>query len=178
MTSKKTVLITGCSDGGIGSGIALTFHERGYHVFATARDISKMSALKGLLSLTLLILDVEEPTHVVNAVKSVESKTGGTLDILINNAGRNHFMPVLDININEAKRIFDTNFWGALAVTQAFAPLVIKAKGTIVNIGSISGHVNVLHMGRFPFQFQCARLIISQVFMQHQNAHSKLLVKH
>jgi 1-acylglycerone phosphate reductase len=153
MTLKKTVLIIGCSDGGIRSGITFTFHERGYHVFATARDILKMFTLKGLLSLTLLILDVEEPTHVFNAIKSVESKTRGTLDILINNAGRNHFMPVLDININKAKRIFDTNFWGALAMTQAFAPLVIKAKGTIVNIGSISSHVNVPHMGRFPFQF-------------------------
>ena len=98
MTSKKTVLITGCSDGGIGSGIALTFHQRGYHVFATARDTSNMFALKDLPRMTLLILDVEDPTHIVNAVKTVESTTGGTLDILINNAGRNHFMPVLDIN--------------------------------------------------------------------------------
>ena len=142
MTSKKTVLITGCSDGGIGSGIALAFHQRGYHVFATARDTSKMFALKDLPRMTLLILDVEDPTHIVNAVKTVESKTGGILDILINNAGRNHFMPVLDINIDKAKRIFDTNFWGSLAVTQAFTPLVIKAEGTIVNIGSISGNVN------------------------------------
>ena len=98
MTSKKTVLITGCSDGGIGSDIALTFHQRGYHVLATARDTSKMFAPKDLPRMTLLILDVEDPTHTVNAVKTVESKTGGTLDILINNSGRNHFMPVLDIN--------------------------------------------------------------------------------
>jgi 1-acylglycerone phosphate reductase len=151
MSSKKTVLITGCSDGGIGSGIAVSFHECGYHVFATARDVSKMSVLENLASVTLLILDVGEPTHIANALKSVESETGGTLDILINNAGRNHFMPVLDINIGEAKHIFDTNFWGPLAMMQAFAPLVIKAKGTVVNIGSISGHINVPYMGRFPF---------------------------
>jgi len=82
------------------------------------------------------------------AVKSRSRETGGVLDYQINNASCNHFSPVLDIAITEAKQIFDEIFWGALAVTQAFAPFVIKAENTIVNNTSISGHVNVPFMSK------------------------------
>lgn len=148
MATPKSILITGCSDGGIGSALAHVFQSRGYHVFATARTISKMSELAKLSNMTLLTLDVTQSSHIADATEWVQRRTGGTLDYLINNAGRNHFSPILDANIEECKRIFDINLWGTLAVTQAFAPLVIKAKGTIVNITSISGHINVPWMGR------------------------------
>jgi NAD(P)-dependent dehydrogenase (short-subunit alcohol dehydrogenase family) len=58
-------------------------------------------------------------------------------------------MPTVDIDIIEAKKIYDTNFWGALAVIQAFALMVIEVKGTTVNNCSISGHLNVPFMGLF-----------------------------
>lgn len=48
-------------------------------------------------------------------------------------------MPILDVDLEPARKVFDTNFFGRVAVTQAFAPLLIASKGTIVNIGSISG---------------------------------------
>lgn len=148
MPPLKSVLITGCSDGGIGSALVATFHERGYHVFATARDVSKMSALADLQNTTLLVLDVGNPDQISTAVEAIAKETGGTLDILINNAGRNHFSPVLDIDIAAAKKVYETNLWGPLAMIQAFAPLVINAKGTIVSVTSISGYVNVPHMGK------------------------------
>ena len=149
MSSKKSVLITGCSDGGIGSGLALAFHARGFHVFATARNPSKMSALAKLSNMTLLTLDVEEPAHIAVAVAAVQSGADNKLDVLINNSGRNHFSPVLDIDLQEARRIFDVNFWGALSVIQAFSPLVVKARGTIVSVTSAAGHVNVPYMGLY-----------------------------
>lgn len=148
MPTTKSILITGCSDGGIGSALARVFQSRGYHVFATARTLSKMSELADLSLVSLLTLDITVSSHITAAVESVRRETGGTLDYLINNAGRNHFSPLLDASIDESKRIFDTNLWGSLAVTQAFAPLVIKAKGTIVNITSISGHLNLPWMGQ------------------------------
>jgi NADP-dependent 3-hydroxy acid dehydrogenase YdfG len=56
--SPKTVLITGCSVGGIGSALALEFHRRGLHVFATARSLDKLAHLANLDCVTLLQLDV------------------------------------------------------------------------------------------------------------------------
>ena len=144
---EKSVLITGCSDGGIGSALALNFQARGFHVFATARNVSKMSALANLTSVTMLTLDVQKSTYIAAAVAAVQNQAGGKLDILINNASRNHFAPVLDIDIIEARHIFDVNFWAPLAIIQAFSPLVITARGSIVNVTSISGHMNVPYMG-------------------------------
>ncbi|OQD72945.1 hypothetical protein PENDEC_c018G06803 [Penicillium decumbens] len=149
ISPKGSVLITGCSDGGIGSGLALVFQERGYHVFATARNLDKTSALKDLPNVTLLKLDVTDASHIQPVKDAVSAHTGGTLSYLINNAGRNHFMPLLDEDINAAKMIFETNVWGPLAITQAFAPLLIKAKGTLVNITSIAGHGTWPTMGTY-----------------------------
>jgi NAD(P)-dependent dehydrogenase (short-subunit alcohol dehydrogenase family) len=145
---KKTVLITGCSDGGIGGSLALAFHAQEFHVFATARTPSKMSELSRLPNITLLTLDVLDSNQITAAVEAVTTATGGSLDILINNSGVNHFCPTLDIDIEEAKRIFDTNFWAPLNIVKTFIPLVIKAKGSIVNVTSIAGHVNVPYMGK------------------------------
>jgi NADP-dependent 3-hydroxy acid dehydrogenase YdfG len=117
MSLQGTVLITGCSDGGIGSALADTFQSRGYYVFATVRDPSKASKLSKLPNVMLMTLDVTDAFQLAAAVQVVQRETGGSLDYLINNAGRNHFMPLLDENIETTKRIFDTNVWGTLAVT-------------------------------------------------------------
>ncbi len=58
----------------------------------------------------------------------------------MNNSARGLFMPALDVDIEEARKVFDVNFWGALGVTQNFAPLLIAAKGTVINISSITAH--------------------------------------
>lgn len=57
-------------------------------------------------------------------------------------------MPLLDENIEDAKSIHNTNVWGPLAVTKAFAPLLIKAEGTIVFITSVAGHLNTPYQGK------------------------------
>lgn len=147
MASEGTVLITGCSDDGIGYGLAAQFQKRGYHVFATARNTSKMSKLKDLANVTLLQLDVVEAAHIKAAVEAVTKHTGGPLDYLISNAGHNHFMPVLDEDLDTVKALFDVNVFGPMALTKAFAPLVLKAKGSIAFVTSISGYVNVPWMG-------------------------------
>ncbi|KAK9783957.1 hypothetical protein SCAR479_00516 [Seiridium cardinale] len=147
--APESVLITGCSDGGIGSALAIVFQQRGFHVFATARDVSKMSILSGLDDVTLLTLDVVKAADVKAAVKAVAKQTGGTLNYLVNNAGRNHFMPILDESIDVVKSVFDTNFFGPIAITQAFAPLLIKSKGVAVYITSVSGYLNIPYMGTY-----------------------------
>ena len=147
LTTKKTVLITGCSDGGLGSALVSAFLRENYYVFATTRNVSKMSSLSKLPSVTLLEFDVTVDSQIVAAVESVKN-SAGRLDILMNNAGRNHFSPVLDIDVSEAKQIYEINLWGPLAMIKAFMPLIMESKGIVVNTTSISGYLNVPYMGK------------------------------
>jgi 1-acylglycerone phosphate reductase len=84
--APKTVLITGCSEGGIGDALAQVFHRKGLRVFATARNLSKIEHLKKM-GLETLPLDVTDAASIKAVVESIKSITGGTLDILVNNSG-------------------------------------------------------------------------------------------
>ena len=139
-TPKRTVLITGCSEGGLGAALATAFHEAGLHVYATARNPAKMSRLTSL-GIETLTLDVLSESSIAACVSKLPS-----LDILINNAGASFLMPVVDISIAEAKKTFDLNVWSYIAVTQAFMPLLLESKGMIVNQTSVAGSCTI------PFQ--------------------------
>ena len=138
--SKRTVLITGCSDGGLGAALAIAFHEAGLHVYATARNPSKMTHVESL-GIETLTLDVQSDVSIAACVSELTD-----LDILVNNAGGMYNMPFFDLSIAEAKKIFDLNLWSYLAITQAFLPLLLKSKGMIVNQTSIASVMSI------PFQ--------------------------
>ena len=129
--SKRTVLITGCSDGGLGAALAVAFHDTGLQVYATARNASKMSHLSSL-GIKTLTLDVLSESSIAACAAQVPS-----LDILVNNAGSSYSMPISDMSIAEAKKQFDINVWSHLAVTQAFLPHLLKSRGMIVNQTSV-----------------------------------------
>lgn len=130
---KRKVLITGCSDGGMGSALAVAFERSGLHVIATARNVSSMSSLSSSDGIELLALDITSDESIKQCVEKVDQ-----LDILVNNAGAAYAMPVTDADISEAKKLFDINVWGQIATTQAFLPLLMKSKNAmIVNHTSI-----------------------------------------
>lgn len=139
--SKKTVLITGCSEGGLGAALAKAFHARDYQVYATLRDPAKAKSLEHVEGIEISTLDVTKNESIQQCVQQIEKKTGGTLDVLVNNAGADCTMPLLDVSLEEAKALYDLNVWAVLALTQAFAPMLIKATGTIVNIDSGAAHL-------------------------------------
>ena len=68
----------------------------------------------------------------------------------MNNAGRNYTVPALEVDFDEVQATFDTNLFGVMRMCQAFAPLLIRAKGVIVQIGSVAGVI--------PYVFGCASL--------------------
>lgn len=148
-----SVLITGCSSGGIGSSLALAFHASGLHVFATARDVSKLQHLVHLPNITLLPLDVTSIPSISAAVEVVKKTNDGKLKYLVNNSGRGMVMPMLDVDIKEAKKLYDVNLWGPLIVTKAFAELIIASKGTIVLVGSSAGVMGFPWTGTYFFFF-------------------------
>lgn len=135
--SQKTVLITGCSDGGIGAALAAEFHRRGCRVFATARNVDKMQSLRAL-GIEAVAMDVTSDASIAQAVAEVERATaGGSLDLLVNNAGVHHFMPFADSRPEDFRRVIDTNITAVFVVTHAFLPLLMRARGVVANIGSV-----------------------------------------
>jgi NADP-dependent 3-hydroxy acid dehydrogenase YdfG len=139
--TNTTVLITGCSEGGMGAALAEEFHRSGYSVYATARDQSKMASLSAL-GIKTMALDIQSQESIDQCVKSMPH-----LDILVNNAGASYTMPIVDMSIPEAKKLFDCNVWGHLALTQAFMPrLLASPKAMVVNHTSVGVHAAL------PFQ--------------------------
>ncbi|KAL3441915.1 hypothetical protein BJX65DRAFT_241986 [Aspergillus insuetus] len=137
--SRKSVLITGCSPGGIGNALAREFHKHGLRVFATARDAESIDDLAAL-GVETLSLTVDDEKSVQLCLAEVEERLGGKgLDYLVNNAGRNYTVPALEVDLAEVRAIFETNFVAIVNICKAFIPLLIKAKGTIVQIGSVAG---------------------------------------
>jgi 1-acylglycerone phosphate reductase len=87
MAAKRTVLITGCSEGGIGHSLALEFARQRFHFSVTTRHFSSMMSLSTNPDITLLELNVTSQSSIQNAHGVVAKVTGGTLDIIYRNAG-------------------------------------------------------------------------------------------
>ncbi|KAJ3456028.1 hypothetical protein MRS44_016051 [Fusarium solani] len=134
---KKTVLITGCTPGGIGEALCNEFHSRGFHVIATARRPHLLGSLRDA-GMSVVPLDVSSAESIAACKKEVQELTDGYLDILVNNAGLTYTVPATDINMDEIRQTFEANVFGIMAMVQAFAPLLIKARGLIIMISSLS----------------------------------------
>ncbi|KAF2659507.1 NAD(P)-binding protein [Lophiostoma macrostomum CBS 122681] len=144
--TRKICLVTGCSNGGCGAALAEAFRDAGYHVFATARSPSKIpQSLHSSPNVTVLALNVTSSQSIAALAKEVGMQTGGKLDVLVNNAGLGLSKPALDTTIDEARKLFDLNFFGVLEMTQAFAPMLVRAQGCVVNNSSVGGYM------AFPF---------------------------
>ncbi|TAQ86173.1 hypothetical protein B7494_g5504 [Chlorociboria aeruginascens] len=125
-----------CSPGGIGHALAREFHAKG-----PSSSLRKVLTDLENLGMTTLSLEVRQSESIAAVKKEVEALTGGSLHILVNNAGRNCTVPALDVDLDEARDCFETNFFATIALTQAFIPLLISSRGLILNIGSIAAIV-------------------------------------
>ena len=134
---QKAVLVTGASTG-IGRLIAERLAADGHFVYAGARKPTDIAALSAIENIQGIRLDVTIPSDISAAVKLVENRGLG-LHAVVNNAGVNVLAPLIEIEEDELDFLFDVNIYGPYRITKAFAPMVIEAKGRIVNISSISG---------------------------------------
>ncbi|KAL4787538.1 hypothetical protein BJX76DRAFT_318313 [Aspergillus varians] len=137
--TRKSVLITGCAPGGIGNSLAREFHRHGLRVFATARDAKSLEDLAAL-GIETLSLTVDDEHSIQLCFAEIEKRVGDRgLDFLVNNAGRNYTVPATEVNLSEVRNTFEVNFFAVVYICKTFVPLLIKAKGTIVQIGSVAG---------------------------------------
>ncbi|KJX95354.1 short chain dehydrogenase/reductase like protein [Zymoseptoria brevis] len=134
----KSVLITGCSPGGIGHSLAREFKSRGFRVFATARKAETISDLAAL-GIETLSLEVTEEKSIQALHDEIASRTNNSLDYLVNNAGRNYTVPAAHVDMEEIRLTYETNVFAVMRLCQIFTPLLINAKGAIVQIGSVAG---------------------------------------
>ncbi|KAI9489335.1 hypothetical protein BDB00DRAFT_843952 [Zychaea mexicana] len=137
--TQSVVLITGCTEGGIGYGLCEEFVKQRCRVYATARRVESMGALQGC---ELLALDVTNAASIESTVQKVIDEAGH-IDILINNAGAPGVDPLLDIDMDDARQCFEVNVFGLLSMCRAVARHMAKrGSGKIANVGSIVGYAS------------------------------------
>jgi NAD(P)-dependent dehydrogenase (short-subunit alcohol dehydrogenase family) len=147
MSSTPNALVTGASRG-IGWAIAQRLASEGYRVYAGMRQPRpSVGELRG--DLRPLELDITDASSIAAAVESVGRESGG-LDVLVNNAGYGLLGAVEELPLEALRSQFDTNVFGAMALTQAVLPgMREKGSGAVVNISSLAGLVSVPFMGAY-----------------------------
>lgn len=130
-THKPVALVTGASSG-IGEAAARQLLAAGYAVYGTSRR----GAEAGQGTFPLLALDVTDDASVVAAIAELQRREG-RLDLLVNNAGVGVQGAAEESSIEQVRSLFETNFYGAVRVTNAVLPIMRKqGSGRILNVGS------------------------------------------
>jgi NAD(P)-dependent dehydrogenase (short-subunit alcohol dehydrogenase family) len=138
MLKNYVALVTGVSSG-IGWATAELLAEHGFHVFGTMRRPGE-NAPSGV---EILPLDVRDDASVRSCVDRVLG-TAGRIDLLVNNAGVALYGALEEVSIEQARALFETNFFGVLRMTQAALPTMREqGRGRIVNIGSVAGFLPI-----------------------------------
>jgi dehydrogenase/reductase SDR family member 7B len=138
---------------GIGEAIARAFVSEGAHVVMSSRDFTRLEEARarvGTLERTAAIeCDIRNRRQIEVLVTEARDRFG-RIDVWINNAGYGMLDSIATMSMEECRKLFDTNFFGALDCMQIVIPtLKAQGNGTIINISSIVGHLPVPHMGAY-----------------------------
>ena len=144
MMQTKTVLVTGSSSG-FGRGMVTRFLEEGYTVVATLRNCEARKSLfsseqeKYRERLICAELDVTSETDRHAIRRLVETRLGGRLDVLINNAGQGLFGSLEDLTEEQIRRNFEVLVFAPIWLTRELLPALRSAKGRLINMSSVLG---------------------------------------
>lgn len=137
--TPKIALVTGASSG-IGEATALKLQEIGYTVYGAARRAERLQEL-ATHGIRPLAMDVTDDDSMRAGVEQIIADTG-RLDVLVNNAGYGSYGAIEDVPLDEARRQFDVNVFGAMRLTQLVLPhMRAQGHGTVVNISSMGGKI-------------------------------------
>ncbi len=148
VSQTRIWFITGCSKG-LGRALAETVLEQGETVVLTARNLQQIEDLViRFPNRTLAVkLDVTKPEEVREAVKQAIAKFG-RIDVLVNNAGYGVLGAIEEVNDEEVRSQFETNFFGVLEVLRTVLPYMRQQRsGHILNISSVGGFVSYAGTG-------------------------------
>lgn len=141
MLNKKTILITGASNG-IGFEIAKLASSLGHLVIAISRDITNLKPFDYIDSYSV---DITKDDVIESFIKKLIQKKV-RLDIVINNAGLLVNMPFEETSIETFKKVYDVNVFGVISLIRMCLPIINK-KGHVLNISSMGG---VQGSSKFP----------------------------
>ena len=145
--TRKHLLITGTSSG-IGKATMEAALEAGYHVFAGDRSVEANEQPNDQDALTKLHLDITNDDDIAAAVETITDHVGDAgLDGLANIAGVGIPGPLETLPVDSLRASFAVDVFGQIALTQPLLPLIRKAKGRIIFIGSIGDRVTIPFMG-------------------------------
>lgn len=138
MSTPPTVLVTGAGRG-IGRAAAELFADEGWRVVAGVRDVEGARAAHASRpAIEVVALDVTDADAVARGVAEAERVAGGAIDCLVSNAGYAVLGAVEDVDLDEVRAMFETNFLGAAAAVQAALPAMREAGGgSVVFVSSI-----------------------------------------
>lgn len=124
---------------GIGAATARALAADGFHVFCAARRADRIGEVAAEVGGTAVVCDVTRAEDVARLAETV----GTTLKVLVNNAGGALGTdPVIQADPEQWRTMYESNVVGTMQVTKALAPaLVASGAGTIVNVGSVAGHL-------------------------------------
>jgi len=142
--NSRTVLITGTSTG-IGRATALATAAAGWRTVATMRNPERAETLRADAAeagteLDIRILDVTDP-HAIEREAEYCRNTYGGLDALVNNAGSAAVGSVEGMDMKDFRDAMEVNYFGVVAMTKAFMPLLRESRGRIITISSVGGVV-------------------------------------
>ena len=137
--TTRVALVTGASSG-IGEATAAKLASIGYTVYGAARRTDRLQGLaaEGILPLGMDVTDEESMKAGVARIMA----EAGRIDVLVNNAGYGSYGAIEDVPIDEGRRQFEVNVFGAMNLAQLVLPHMRAQKsGTIVNITSMGGKI-------------------------------------
>jgi NAD(P)-dependent dehydrogenase (short-subunit alcohol dehydrogenase family) len=146
----KTIFITGVSSG-FGRALASAALGRGYRVVGTLRDEQARAAFDALRPGRSfgVLLDVTDTAAVEPAIARIEREIGA-IDVLVNNAGYGHEGVIEESSLEDLRRQFEVNVFGAVAVFKAVLPHMRERRvGHIVNITSMGGIITMPGLGYY-----------------------------
>jgi NAD(P)-dependent dehydrogenase (short-subunit alcohol dehydrogenase family) len=141
--TDTTAVVTGGGQG-IGAAVARMLAAQGATVVVAARTLDRIKAVADAIEhaggkARAVRCDVTDVSS-VRALASAASRSGGAVDILINNAGAAHSAPLAKITLEDWNRVFAVNATGTFLCTQVFtAAMVERGRGAVVNVASIAG---------------------------------------
>jgi len=143
MSDNKTLFITGVSSG-FGQALAQQALAAGHSVIGTLRTAQALEAFEAQSPRAHgVLLDVTDFAAIDGAISQAD-QAFGPVDVLVNNAGYGHEGVFEESPLEEMRRQFDVNVFGAVAITKAFVPLFRqRRRGHIINITSMGGYLTM-----------------------------------